>query len=317
MLLLPRVPAHASCRLDGGEPEVAPAHGPDADTDRGAGATFGPYGARGRRDERVATGKPPGDRQSRRLRTRREVDPSVPDHTAPPQPVTASAWLLPNPIEADEDGIVGVGADLAPATLVDAYRRGIFPWPHPGVPLPWFSPDPRGVLRFEGLSVSRSLRRTLSRSGWEATVDAAFEAVVRGCADRPPEEGTWITPQMRAAYVRLHELGWAHSVEVWDGDELVGGLYGVQLGAVFTGESMFHRASDASKVALVELVHRLHSAGGRLVDVQLTTPHLRSLGAVDLPRDEFLDMLVAARDLDVRMRRTRRPVARLAPLHRG
>jgi leucyl/phenylalanyl-tRNA--protein transferase len=236
-----------------------------------------------------------------------------------------SRWRFPDPATAGEDGLVGIGADLEPATLVDAYRRGIFPWPHPGAPLPWFSPDPRGVIPLDGLVVSRSLRARLRRSGWETTVDRAFAAVLAGCADRPagvsggrkprPPEGdggTWITPPMRAAYQRLHDLGHAHSLEVWAGGELVGGLYGVGVGGVFTGESMFHLASDASKVALVDLTDRLAEAGGRLIDVQMVTPHLASLGARGLPRADFLDLLARVRDQPVRLATGRLPVARLS-----
>lgn len=252
--------------------------------------------------------------RSRRLPRRRQIAASEPDRTRAPEPLPPSSWLLPDPPEADEEGVVGIGADLAPATLADAYSRGIFPWPHPGVPLPWFSPDPRGVLRFADLHVSRSLRRTLRTSGWTTTVDQAFAQVVRACGSGRGDAGTWITAPMARAYQRLHELGWAHSIEVWDGGTLVGGLYGVQVGGVFTGESMFHRRSDASKVALVALVARLRAAGGRLVDVQLTTPHLCSLGATDVPRADFLEELAAARDHDVRMRTTERPVARLMEL---
>ncbi|MDX1622310.1 MAG: leucyl/phenylalanyl-tRNA--protein transferase [Nitriliruptorales bacterium] len=210
--------------------------------------------------------------------------------------------------------MVGVGADLSPGTLVDAYARGIFPWPHPEVPLPWFSPDPRGVLPFDRLHVSRSLRRTLRRSGWHTTVDADFNAVIVGCREDRGEDGTWINPSMVSAYRRLHDLGWAHSVEVWsDNGRLVGGLYGVQIGGTFTGESMFHREDDASKVALVDLVTRFRAAGGRLIDVQLTTSHLRSMGAIDIERETFLDMLDTARDHPVRMRTSARPVSRLVP----
>jgi leucyl/phenylalanyl-tRNA--protein transferase len=220
-----------------------------------------------------------------------------------------SRWRFPDPAEAGEDGLVGIGADLEPATLVDAYRRGIFPWPHPGAPLPWFSPDPRGVIPPDGVVVSRSLRARLRRSGWETTVDRTFAAVIAACADR---RGTWITPPMRDAYQRLHDLGHAHSLEVWAGQELVGGLYGVGVGAVFTGESMFHHATDASKVALVDLAARLAEAGGCLIDVQMVTPHLAGLGARDLPRAEFLDLLERARDAPVRLATGRLPVARLS-----
>ena len=161
-----------------------------------------------------------------------------------------------------------------------------------------------------------SLRARLRRCGWETTVDRAFAAVIDACADRPgaglaPGEGTWITPPMRTAYRRLHELGHAHSLEVWDGDELVGGLYGIGVGGVFTGESMFHLATDASKVALVDLAARLVEAGGRLIDVQVVTPHLATLGARDLPRAEFLALLALVRDDPVRLAAERRRVARL------
>lgn len=233
------------------------------------------------------------------------------DRTAPPQPVAASVWLLPEPDAADEDGVVGVGADLEPATLVDAYRRGLFPWPHPGVPLPWFSPDPRGVLEVGGMQVSRSLRRTLRGSGWHTTVDHDFAGVVRGCAARRGPEGTWITAAMARAYQRLHTLGWAHSIEVWDGTTLIGGLYGVQVGAVFTGESMFHARTDASKVALLALTSRFAEAGGVLIDVQVTTAHLCSLGARDLARAGFLARLADLRDREVRMLTGPRPVTAL------
>ncbi len=234
------------------------------------------------------------------------------DLAPPPRPVPRSAWVLPHASEADEDGVVGIGADLEPSTLVEAYRNGIFPWPHQGVALPWFSPDPRGVIRPATLHVSRSLRRTLRRSGWVTTVDRDFRSVVAGCATARGPDGTWITRTMARAYARLHELGWAHSIEVWDGDELVGGLYGVQVGGVFTGESMFHRVPDASKVAMVDLCARLAEAGGRFLDVQLTTPHLGSMGAVDVPRSDYLRELVAVRDDDVRLPRGPRPVRRLA-----
>ncbi len=236
------------------------------------------------------------------------------ERAPPPQPVGPSAWRLPDPSAADPDagGLVAFGADLKPATLVDAYRRGIFPWPHPGVALPWFSPDPRAIVPLDGLRISRSLRQRLRRSGWSTTVDAAFDAVIAACADRPSGEGTWITRNMRHAYSRLARLGWVRSLEVWDGEELVGGLYGMAVGGCFTGESMFHRAADASKVALADLVDRWREAGGAFVDVQLPTEHLASLGAVEVTRDEYLSRLEAVRDRHVPMVLDRLPVSRLA-----
>ena len=253
------------------------------------------------------------ERSHRRRLGRRPLPEAEPGLARRPQPVPPSAWMLPDPSEADEDGVVGVGADLSPSTLVDAYRRGIFPWPHPGVPLPWFSPDPRGVLPLEAARVSRSLRRTLRRCGWTTTIDAAFRQVVEGCAAERGSVGTWITPSMARAYGRLHDLGWAHSVEVWEGEDLVGGLYGVQVGGVFTGESMFHRRSDASKVALLDLVDRLRTAGGVLMDVQITTEHLATLGATEVPRRRFLQVLHDHRDRTVRLATGPLPASRLAP----
>src|SRR6266545_1849522 len=221
-------------------------------------------------------------------------------------------WRFPEPSTADGDGLVGFGADLEPETLLHAYRQGIFPWPHPGMPLPWFSPDPRGIIRLDGLRTSRSLRQRLRNSGWETTVDRAFEAVVAACAERYRPEGTWIVPELRAAYSRLHRLGHAHSLEVWRGEDLLGGLYGVSVGGVFTGESMFHRATDASKVALVDLVAWLAEGGGCLIDVQVLTAHLARLGAREIPRGDYLALLDRVRDDLVRLPDERRPVAALA-----
>jgi len=204
------------------------------------------------------------------------------------------AWAFPPADAAGEAGLVAVGADLAPGTLLAAYRSGIFPMPVDGLAGPaWFSPDPRGVLPLDGFRASRSLRRSARR--FTVTADRAFDAVVEGCAD-PRRPGGWITGEVRAAYVRLHELGWAHSIEVWDaGGALAGGLYGVELGGLFAAESMFHVATDASKVALGALVGRLAAAGGaRVLDVQWTTPHLRTLGARDVAREDFLARLPAA-----------------------
>lgn len=224
-----------------------------------------------------------------------------------------SRWVIPSPESADAYGMVGIGADLEASTLVDAYRNGIFPWPHEGAELPWFSPDPRGVVWPDRVRVSRSLRGRLRTSGWTTTVDQAFDEVTSACAAPRSYEsgGTWVTPEMRVAYSTLHRLGWAHSLEVWDGYDLVGGLYGVQLGGMFTGESMFHRSTDASKVAFVDLADRLCAAGGVLIDVQLVTAHLVSLGAEPVPRSEFLRLLRTHRDDAVVLATDRREVSRL------
>lgn len=199
---------------------------------------------------------------------------------------------FPDPHDAPADGPLAVGGDLEPATLLDAYAHGIFPWPLDRRLLTWWSPDPRGVIPLDGLHTSRTLRRTLRRGRFTTTADRAFAAVVAGCADRA---ATWITPALADAYATLHELGHAHSLEVWDArGDLVGGVYGVVLGGAFAGESMFHTAPDASKVALVALVERLRARGFALFDVQLLTPHLASLGAIALPREEFLELLSEA-----------------------
>lgn len=204
-----------------------------------------------------------------------------------------------------------MGADLEPATLVHAYRHGVFPWPHDDVPLPWFSPNPRGILPLDHVKVARTLRQTMRRSGWTTTVDRAFDQVIASCSVRMDGSGTWIEPEMIAAYTELHRLGWAHSLEVWDGGELVGGLYGMLLGGVFTGESMFHRVTDASKVALVDLAARLHEARGAFIDVQLVTDHLASMGAIPIARKLFLELLAECRDDDVALVCTELPVHRL------
>lgn len=205
-----------------------------------------------------------------------------------------SAWLMPDPLEAAPGSdVVAVGADLEAGTLIAAYRAGLFPMHLADGALAWWSPDPRGVLPLQGLRVSRSLRQSCRR--YRVTWDAAFADVVAACAD-PARPGAWITDEIRAAYLDLHHRGWAHSVEVWDcAGTLVGGLYGVEVGGLFAGESMFHRARDASKVALVALVERLHSCGGvRLLDVQWSTPHLASLGVVEISRADYVHLLAAA-----------------------
>ncbi|GAC1608195.1 MAG: leucyl/phenylalanyl-tRNA--protein transferase [Mycobacteriales bacterium] len=234
--------------------------------------------------------------------------------------------------------LIAVGGTLEPATLIAAYRAGCFPWPsgegavdrvarrlarRGHVPLwtgadpdvPWCSPDPRAVLLPDMVVVSRSLRRSLRRSDWTTTVDAAFEDVMAGCAaPAPGREDTWITERMRTAYAHLHRAGGAHSVEVWDGEELVGGLYGVLTGRVFSGESMFHQRPDASKVALVDLCARLRAAGTGgpvLVDTQQATEHMRSMGQVVVRRQEYLAVLTALRDDAIRLDPARLPAARL------
>ena len=190
--------------------------------------------------------------------------------------------------------MVGIGADLEPGTLLAAYRTGLFPMPvRRGGEVAWWSPEPRGVIPLDGLRVTRSLARSCRR--FDVRIDTAFGAVMRACAD-PRREAGWIDGRFVAAYTRLHELGWAHSVETWSRDEqghdeLVGGLYGIAIGGLFAGESMFHRRTDASKVALVALVERLRANGGALLDVQWVTPHLASLGAVEIARAAYLRQL--------------------------
>jgi leucyl/phenylalanyl-tRNA--protein transferase len=192
----------------------------------------------------------------------------------------------------EPNGLLAAGGDLSPERLLAAYRKGIFPWYQEGQPILWWSPDPRAVLKPDGLKVSRSLRRSLRKRGFELRVDTKFAAVVAACAEpRDYGGGTWITREMAAAYTQLHRLGWAHSFETWADDELVGGLYGVAIGGVFFGESMFTRVTDASKVALVHAVDFLRSHGTRLIDCQVASAHTRSLGAVDMPRSEFLSVI--------------------------
>ena len=219
-------------------------------------------------------------------------------------PLPECDWDLPDPRHAPAgEEMLAVGADLAPRTLIAAYSRGLFPMDvgRDG-PLGWWSPDPRGVLPLDGLRVTRSLRASTRR--YRTTIDEAFDDVMAGCADTTRAHG-WITPDFRAAYQAMHSLGYAHSVEVWQGDELAGGLYGIEIGGLFAGESMFHRARDASKVALVALVDALGGEDGaregRVLDVQWATPHLESLGVIAVPRDDYLRRLAAALDLPPRL----------------
>ncbi len=211
----------------------------------------------------------------------------------PPQP---TPWDFDLTRVPDGEDLIGIGADLELGTLYEAYTAGVFPMGvgvHGGPPLGWWSPDPRGILRPGELRVSRSLRKVLPR--FEIRVDTAFADVVDGCAD-PSREGRWITEEIAAAYLRLHEAGWAHSIETWQDGVLVGGLYGVAIGGLFAGESMFHTVRDASKVALVGL-HDLVAADRdrrRLIDVQWRTPHLATLGVTEVPRKEYLVLLQRA-----------------------
>lgn len=198
---------------------------------------------------------------------------------------------FPDPATAatEPDGLLAMGGDLDPERLLAAYRRGIFPWYEAGQPILWWSPDPRAVLLPADLRVSRSLRRTLRSGRFRVSVDQAFPAVIAACASTREDSGTWITPDMQRAYGRLHQLGHAHAIETWQGDELVGGLYGIAIGRVFFGESMFSTATDASKVALCHLVGMARSHGLELIDCQVATGHLQSLGSRLLPRPAFLE----------------------------
>lgn len=206
-------------------------------------------------------------------------------------PVTRFAF--PNPKRGvGRHGIVCFGGDFAPGTLLAAYRRGIFPWPSSNSLVPWCSPDPRAILPLEHRpTFARSLQRAMRVKPFRITMDQAFLQVIQMCGERP--EGTWITEDLVRGYTMLHELGWAHSLEVWNTqtNALVGGIYGIAVGSVFTGESMFHRETDASKVAFASLANRLHDAGYLFIDVQLMTPHLASLGCQPISRDRFLEYL--------------------------
>jgi leucyl/phenylalanyl-tRNA--protein transferase len=204
--------------------------------------------------------------------------------------------IFPPPDYADPSGLLAVGGDLSNERLLEAYRLGIFPWYSDDQPILWWSPDPRLVLDLNDFKISRSLRKTLKREVFQVTLDHAFEEVIRACAvvPRVAQNGTWITNEMLKAYVNLHGLGYAHSVESWFGGKLAGGLYGVSLGKCFFGESMFHLKTDASKVALATLVEKLRSWDFHFIDSQMTTEHMLRLGAKELPRRIFLKRLQSA-----------------------
>ncbi len=221
------------------------------------------------------------------------MTPTYDRHVATEPPATP--WVFPSLEDAEPEGPVAIGGDLEPGTLLSAYRSGLFPMPvgRRGR-LGWWSPDPRAILPVEGFHRSRSLQRSMRH--FELRVDTAFESVVRACGD-PRRPHGWITPEIVEAYVRLHDLGWAHSVETWHDDQLVGGLYGVGIGAFFAGESMFHHRTDASKAAVAGLAALMAGTPHALVDVQWSTPHLASLGVVEIERADYLDRLrVAVRE---------------------
>jgi leucyl/phenylalanyl-tRNA--protein transferase len=218
--------------------------------------------------------------------------PPVPPVEPPP-----SRWVFPDSVAAiaaaaGDGEVIGVGADLEPGTVLAAYRHGLFPMPVRRGVTAWWSPEQRGVVPLDGLKISRSLRRSCDR--YQIRVDTAINEVIDACADRH-RPGAWISKEIKRAYLRLHHLGWVHSVEAWSPDGgLAGGLYGVAVGGLFAGESMFHRQTDASKVALVALIDRLRKGGASLLDVQWVTPHLASLGAMAIPRAEYHQRLMEA-----------------------
>jgi leucyl/phenylalanyl-tRNA--protein transferase len=208
------------------------------------------------------------------------------------------SFNFPNPSLADPEGLLAVGGNLEPETLLSAYQQGIFPWFDEDTPILWWSPDPRAILEFDNLYISKRLARTIRTNKFQVTFNQDFDAVVQGCTYRP-EEGTWITPEVANAYGEFHRRGHAHSVEVWQQGILVGGLYGVAIGALFAGESMFSTVSDASKVALVALVSRLKEKGYQLFDLQIINEHTSMMGATEIRRDDYLARVKLAIQLKI------------------
>ena len=208
------------------------------------------------------------------------------------------SFNFPNPSLADPDGLLAVGGNLEPETLLSAYQQGIFPWFDEDTPILWWSPDPRAILEFENLYISKRLARTIRTNKFQVTFNQDFDAVVKGCTYRP-EEGTWITPEVANAYGEFHRRGHAHSVEVWQQGVLVGGLYGVAIGGLFAGESMFSTVSDASKIALVALVSRLKEKGYQLFDLQIINEHTSMMGATEIPRIDYLARAKSAIKKDI------------------
>ncbi len=212
-----------------------------------------------------------------------------------------SSSFFPPPTDSTPDGLVAMGGDLSSERILDAYRHGIFPWPmYEDDPMLWWSPDPRGILPLDGFRISRRLARTVRSGKFQVTCDQNFQQVIQNCAQGPGREGgTWLTGAMIEAYGQLHRLGHAHSIEVWHEGRLAGGTYGLAIGGLFAAESMFYHERDASKVALVHLIDHLHARGYQLFDLQQWTPHTGSLGAIEIPRSEYLRQLAKAIELPV------------------
>ena len=210
---------------------------------------------------------------------------------------------FPHPSTSTPEGIIALGGDLEPESLILAYQLGIFPWPIQGLPLTWFCPPERAILEFDRIHIPRSLLKVRKKSNYRYTQDQAFEQVIQACArvPRPGQDGTWITRQMSKAYLALHQLGHAHSVEVWNGETLVGGIYGVDAGGAFAGESMFHHESYASKLALLHLCDYLRNQGLDWIDIQVMTPHMEAMGAREISRDEFLKKLALTQARKLRL----------------
>lgn len=214
---------------------------------------------------------------------------SIPD----PTEHVFNEWLLFGNYYYQATDILGFGFEMSVENVVDAYKKGVFPWHIDGMPLPWFCPEQRAVIFFEDLHVSKSLLKEKKKSKFKITIDKAFREVVENCCDvrRRGQDGTWITPEYIDVYHDVHRLGVAHSVEVWEGDELVGGLYGIDAGGLFCGESMFFKRPNASKLAFLHLVQQLKARGSDWIDIQVMTPHMEKFGAVEIPRDAFLQRL--------------------------
>jgi leucyl/phenylalanyl-tRNA--protein transferase len=216
--------------------------------------------------------------------------------------------LLGVPPDKTPEGVVAIGGDLEPQNVLEAYRHGIFPWPitvpeQEECPLAWFSPHPRAILEFQSIHVPKSLKRAQNRGNYRFTCDQAFKAVIEACKSIPRagQSGTWITPEMQDAYLKLHQLGIAHSFEAWEGDRLVGGVYGVNVDGAFAGESMFHRAPNASKLTLLHMADYFTSRELAWMDIQMMTPHMKALGAVEISRDDYLLKLSRTRALGLKL----------------